>query len=162
MALPSLVNLAVCINFPFETIQLTDAEIATYPPIAFGNLSEIPLVYAGPTCKLGPDRYGWPSGDEWAQLNATLNGSLLKPSPPAAVFYPGTSYDATICTYLLTEAATGRFYANDPVTILTQWPQGNTCPLSKEPLRECTQGGFPVYVVNITTVKHVQTAVNFA
>ncbi|KAL1836192.1 hypothetical protein VTJ49DRAFT_5459 [Mycothermus thermophilus] len=42
------------------------------------------------------------------------------------------------------------------------WPQGDTCPLTEDPVGICTRGGYPVYVVNATSVKHVQAAVNFA
>ncbi|KAK3352463.1 hypothetical protein B0T25DRAFT_580383 [Lasiosphaeria hispida] len=54
------------------------------------------------------------------------------------------------------------FYFDDPLTVITQWPQGNTCLAVQNATGNCTQGGFPVYVVNVTSVKHVQAAVNFA
>lgn len=44
----------------------------------------------------------------------------------------------------------------------TEWPQGDTCLPGLEVEGSCTQGRFPTYVVNVTTVKQVQVAVNFA
>ncbi|KAH8654145.1 hypothetical protein BGZ60DRAFT_386656 [Tricladium varicosporioides] len=40
--------------------------------------------------------------------------------------------------------------------------QGNTCPPTTNPNATCTLGGFPSYVVNATTVKQIQLAINFA
>ena len=72
-------------------------------------------------------------------------------------------YDAKQRNFLLSGGTREtRFYINDPVTVLTQWPQGKTCSLSLKPVGNCTQGGFPVYVLNATTVKHIRAAVNFA
>jgi hypothetical protein len=71
-------------------------------------------------------------------------------------------FNAEACRFLANNASQTTFYLDDPVTILTQWPQGNTCLLSQNPTGNCTQGGYPVYVVNATSVKHVQAAVNFA
>ncbi|KAL2266754.1 hypothetical protein VTJ83DRAFT_6106 [Remersonia thermophila] len=42
------------------------------------------------------------------------------------------------------------------------WPQGGTCRLALNTAGECTRGGYPEYVVNATTVKHIQAAINFA
>src|SRR5438128_1425724 len=40
--------------------------------------------------------------------------------------------------------------------------EGRTCVLVNAPSGNCTVGGYPTYVVNITTVKQIQLAVNFA
>jgi hypothetical protein len=45
---------------------------------------------------------------------------------------------------------------------MSQWASGMTCVPTKNPDSTCIQGGFPVYTVNATTVRHVQMAVNFA
>jgi hypothetical protein len=91
-----------------------------------------------------------------------MGGALLKPVPVAAACYEGPYKDASKCNYLLTTAKDGRFYLDDPLTVLTMWPQGNTCRLELRPTGNCTQGGYPSYVVNVTTVQQVQAAVNFA
>ncbi|KAK0724240.1 hypothetical protein B0H67DRAFT_597969 [Lasiosphaeris hirsuta] len=113
-------------------------------------------------CKEFPGSEEWPSDKDWQRLNTTLGGALLKPLPPAAACYAGASYDVAKCRYLLNNATTNHFYLDDPVTILTQWTQGGTCLPALNATGACLQGGFPVYVVNATTVMHVQAAVNFA
>jgi hypothetical protein len=45
-----------------------------------------------------------------------------------------------------------------------QWPLGNPCliPAATNVNKFCNISSFPAYVVNATTVKHIQLAVNFA
>jgi FAD/FMN-containing dehydrogenase len=45
---------------------------------------------------------------------------------------------------------------------MSQWASGNACTPTSQPGSNCTQGGWPEYVVKATTVRHVQLAVNFA
>ena len=52
--------------------------------------------------------------------------------------------------------------SDDPASILSQWASGNTCTPTSQPDSNCTQGGWPEYVVKATTVRHIQLAVNFA
>ncbi len=150
---------SAAVNFPFESIQLADADIGKFSAIAFGNKSALT---PGPGCKAYPGTAAWPPDDEWARLNSSLGGALLKPSPPGAVCYPGPLQDAKQCQFLLFNSFSSRFYIDDPLTVLTSWPQGDTCTPSLWPQGNCTQGGFPLYVVNATTVKQIQTASNFA
>ncbi|CAK7223690.1 hypothetical protein SCUCBS95973_005265 [Sporothrix curviconia] len=115
-----------------------------------------------------------------------MDGGLLHPAPLGAVCYPpagnstaGNSttgprpstsadstnlgaYNLTECLRLLFGSFGSRVYIDDPLTVLTSWPQGETCDATLEPQGTCTRGGFPEYVVNVTTVKQVQAAVNFA
>lgn len=161
--LAALCTTALSYNFEFESIQLHDEDTTDFPAISFGNASSPVNTTGTPKCKVLPDSPDWPLDDEWAKLNTSLGGVLLKPTPPGAVCYNSShNYDATECAWLLTNASESRFYLNDPLTVLTSWTQGNTCAATEQPQGNCTQGGFPVYVVNATTVRHVQIAVNFA
>lgn len=161
-SLLSLASVSVCTNFPWETVQLTEDEVASYSDISFGDTTGSNATYTGPECKIGPGDPGWPSVEEWDKLNRTLGGALLKPVPPGSACYPGPYYDAAKCDFLLKRASATRFYSDDPLTLFTDWPEGNTCVASLAPVGNCTQGGYPVYVVNATTVKHIQVAVNYA
>jgi hypothetical protein len=150
-------------NFEFESIQLRDVDAAHFPAIAYGNASTANSTDDTPECKAFPDSPDWPLDDEWAKLNSSLDGVLLKPTPPGAACYnTSQDYDAVQCAWILANASRTRFYIDDPLTVLTAWAEGNTCPVSNNTSGTCTQGGFPVYVVNATTVKHIQIAVNFA
>ncbi|CZR65972.1 related to isoamyl alcohol oxidase [Phialocephala subalpina] len=163
--LPALLALLTgvnAINFAWESVQLKDSDVGNFSVIAFGDKSKLSFLTSTPACKAFPGSSDWPIDAEWRQLNVSLGGVLLKPIPPAAVCYPGPNYDANKCSYLFQNATFTRFYINDPVTVLTAWPQGGTCYATPFPVGNCTQGGFPEYVVNASTVKHIQMAVNFA
>ncbi len=63
------------VNFPYEAVQLSDADTQSFPAIAFGNASSVPAAYSGPRCKVGPGDQGWPSDQEWAAFNASIAGN---------------------------------------------------------------------------------------
>ncbi|KAI1118629.1 FAD binding domain-containing protein [Nemania sp. NC0429] len=151
------------INFPFEATVLKEDEIGSFSAIAFGDRSTASPVYDGPECKVSPNTAAWPLEAEWTRLNSTLSGALLKPVPAAAACYSGPYKNTNQCNFLLRNTSSSRFYINDPLTVLTMWPEGDTCYASASTSGlTCTQGGWPSYVVNVTTVKQIQAAVNFA
>ncbi|KAK7932434.1 hypothetical protein PG985_003146, partial [Apiospora marii] len=172
-AMKSLLLIAVCVlacktlgyNFPFEAVQLAPADTKAFAAIAFGDAEDARSVQDSYSyeCRAFPGEASWPPEEEWRKLNSSLGGALLQPPPPGAVCYNSSEYyDQAACNRILTNGRSGRFYIDDPVTGLTAWTRGRTCPVASNPEGNCTQGGFPAYVVNATTVKHVQIGVNFA
>lgn len=147
-------------NFAYESVVLREEDTKNFPAIAFGDVSNPPD--KGPRCKVEPGDPGWPSHLEWAEFNKAIGGRLLAPSPAAAACYPGNEYNETQCEFLLGAASQTRFYSDDPLTVFTEWPEGNTCEARLDPTGECTLGGFPYYVVNASSVRDIQVAVNFA
>ncbi len=143
----------------FESIQLDNEDVGGFPAARFGRWDDRPSTAE---CKAFPGSHDWPSEREWRLLNTTLGGALLQPALPAAVCYPGPSRDDAACAFLVNNGSSTHFYIDDPITVLTQWPQGETCLPALNAMGTCTRGGFPEYVVNASTVKHVQAAVNFA
>lgn len=150
-------------NFPFERAQLTNADVRRNSALRFGNpLGRADPDWQEPLCRAWPGSRDWPIRDDWLQLNTSLGGALLRPDPPGIACYQGERYNATRCRWLLQQAGRTNFWIDDPLVTLTQWPQGNTCLAAADAHGNCTRGGFPEYVVNATTVKHIQAAVNFA
>ncbi|KAK3689365.1 hypothetical protein B0T22DRAFT_499138 [Podospora appendiculata] len=145
---------------PFEKVQLTQADAGNFTAIKFGNHK----LHHGdqPRCRAFPGSEDWPAESEWKQLNDTLEGALLRPIHAASACYQGDYYNATTCAFLVQRAGRTHFWVDDPYAVLTQWMQGNTCLPTASPVGNCTRGGSPEYVVNATTVKHIQAAVNFA
>jgi len=160
VALAVLAHLAAGVDVTSALVQLTEADIGDFVAISFGNRESEPS-QQDPECKAFPGSMDWPTDHEWSNLNRTIGGDLLDPTPPAAVCYPGPLYNATLCSNL-TRGSVAHTYLEDPLTVLTQWPQGSTCMPTLSPQGNCTRGGFPAYVVNATSVKNVQAAVNFA
>ncbi|KAF1949719.1 FAD/FMN-containing isoamyl alcohol oxidase-like protein MreA, partial [Byssothecium circinans] len=147
------------IHFDWESIQLTEAETDNYPAIRFGDVDEnFPLK----PCKSIPGDPDWPSEAAWNRFNDTLDGVLLKPFPLATPCYAGPLYDPVKCESLKKAWGNMALHANDPISVCSQWASGDSCVPTSQPNSTCSQGGYPVYVVNATTARHVQMAVNFA
>jgi len=152
----------LAVNFPWEQSQLSDSEIGNFSAIAFGNQSATPSP-PRPRCRTSPGDATWPSLPDWNRLNASLGGALIQTVPQGAVCYPShPRYDDRMCTTMVQAAVWTASGTDDPSAIVSPWLQGKTCYLTGSPSGNCTLGGFPVYIVNATSVKHVQIAVNFA
>jgi len=150
-------------TFPFETIRLTQTDIGNFSAIRFGDLSHARSHHDPPRqCRAFPGSDDWPTEADWRQLNISLGGALLRPIQVGSVCYEGPNYNSSACRYLIEQAGGTRFWLDDPLSTLYQWPQGYTCVPSLNPVGNCTRGGSPEYVVNATTVKQIQAAVNFA
>ena len=116
-------------------------------------------------CKVYPGDKAWPKTHEWAQLNKTLGGALIKGVPQASVcYFNGTAqHDEAACAKLAGNWTNSYTHLDDPIEIFSPFYQGLTCqPTSLYDSGECTQGGYPTYTVNASTVAHLQLAVNFA
>lgn len=150
------------VNFPWEQEQLSESDIGSFAAIAFGNQSAA-ATRPQPKCRTSPGDVAWPSLEEWNRFNSSLGGALIKTVPRAAVCYPTHPlYHAQTCTELVKASVKTETGTADPSTIFSSWLQGNTCALTDHPAGNCTLGGFPVYIINATSVKHVQMGVNFA
>ena len=114
----------------------------------------------------------WPSSDDWAQLNSTIDGRLLRPKPPASVCYPEESnFDAAACADVIKHWTSSAWYADDPISPSS--PPSDACyPIyangtstAGDPAagaRGCNASSYPVYVVNASSAEDVQAGVDFA
>ncbi|CZR69696.1 related to isoamyl alcohol oxidase [Phialocephala subalpina] len=158
-----------CVNFPYENITLSDADVATDPSIAFGSLSNPSIPPTSTGCKVFPGDKQWPNYSQWAKFNNSLGEVLIKGVPPATVCYTG-AYDASQCAAVTAQYFDGASITDDPVRIENEWLDGDSCPAQvynnvpggNTTNPACNVAAYPAYVVNVTTVKHIQLAVNFA
>jgi hypothetical protein len=153
-------------NFPFESIQLVDADVKNNSAIAFGATSTrssqpTTTTAAAGECKVYPGDAKWPSESAWHWFNDTLDGALIKGAPPARVCYPGY-YDADKCAAVKANYFNSRFRSDDPVSIVSEWLDGDSCPPAPFSTSNvtasnvtvlCNLAAYPAYVVNATTVK---------
>jgi hypothetical protein len=102
----SLTFSAFAFNFPYESIQATDADMAKNPDIAFGTL---PASDSGRHCKTYPGDTDWPPNERWIAFNSSLGGALVKGIPPAAACYQGLYYDEARCEVVRARQASSRF-----------------------------------------------------
>jgi hypothetical protein len=149
------------INFPYENITLSDADVANNPSVAFGPLSSPSVCPTSIGCKVFPGDKQWPSDSQWAKFNSTLGGVLIKGVPPALVCYTGT-YDATQCATVTAQYFNGTLIADNPVRVENEWLDGDSCPAQaynnvlggvNTTTPSCDVAAYPAYVVNVTTVK---------
>jgi hypothetical protein len=163
LILKALASRAAGSLMPFESNQLTTPDTDKFPEVGYTKPSlNDSSSQPSPACREFPGSDNWPTDDKWSRFNQSLDGSLLKPMPAGVVCYAGPHYDKNKCTFLLSNASSTSFYLDDPLTVLTEWPTGSTCLPASSPVGNCTLGGMPSYVVNVTNVKHIQAAVNFA
>lgn len=118
-------------------------------------------------CKVFPGDLEWPSDDDWEALDSATDGPLLKPLPQAHICYSngtGISVDNATCQAMTSSWTDPFFHTEDPIEMLSPLYGGMTCqpPSIFTETNTCTQGGYPVYVVNATNVADIQAAVNFA
>ncbi|KAH8682868.1 hypothetical protein BGZ60DRAFT_479702 [Tricladium varicosporioides] len=112
-------------------------------------------------CKATPGSHDWPSDFEWAQLNQTLSGRLIKPIPPGAVCHPDQStFDSTTCPVVQAGWKTAVWHTNNPVSsIRDNWNNDTCIPIPTAP---CSGEGYPIYVINATVASDVKKGVDFA
>ena len=125
------------------------------------SLTSIAVSAFNSTCKSTPGSKDWPSDAEWAQLNRTLSGRLLKPSPPGAVCHADQStFDTEACSIVQAGWNTTIWHTNDPVSSVLNNVNNDTC--LPEPTDPCNGEGYPIYVVNATSADDVKKGVDFA
>jgi len=166
-----LIHGSACVlgyNFPYEGIQLTDADVKNNSAIAFGATATrsggrpATTSAAAGECKVYPGDAKWPSDSAWHWFNDTLDGALIKGVPPARVCYPGY-YNADQCAAVKANYFNSRFRNDDPVSIVNEWLDGDSCPptafsvvasnVTSNATVLCNLAAYPAYVVNATTVK---------
>ncbi|OCL11253.1 FAD binding domain-containing protein [Glonium stellatum] len=147
--------------FPYERVQLSESDVVARANLKFGKTSG-QATNSSSNCKTYPGDTDWPSLTDWGNFNDTLGGALIKTVPPAWPCHNGPfgTYDAGKCSSVKSMFSNSSFHMNDPASIMSSWASGSACP--PEPSAPCTIDGYPVYVVNATTVKQIQLAVNFA
>ncbi|KAL4900866.1 hypothetical protein BDW74DRAFT_188064 [Aspergillus multicolor] len=175
LALVAAANASSPALFSSEQVQLTDAALAklktTYNSsvsdlFQFRNASAASSLtkQSQHRCKVMPGDDGWPSDLTWDVFDVLLGGSLIKTAPLAAYCYPDwPEYDADKCTEITSQWIISDIHMNDPTSIMLPLYEGRTCmPPGYNYTTTCEQGGYPSYVVNVTSVAQIQMAVNFA
>ncbi|KAK5652349.1 hypothetical protein OQA88_10541 [Cercophora sp. LCS_1] len=116
-------------------------------------------------CRAFPGSRDWPSRLVWKAFNLLSGGALIETIPIGAVCYPSNAaYNPTQCQSIIDNWTQSETHARDPTSVMSPLYQGETCMPQDgaEPNATCTLGGFPSYSVNVTSVRHIQLAVNFA
>jgi hypothetical protein len=99
--------------------------------------------------------------EEWASLNRSVDGHLLQPIPPGAACHEAqpAHYNAAACGEVQAAWFTEPLHSNDPVS--SMWNNWNNDTCLPDPTLPCSAAGYPVYVVNASTVQHVKAGIDF-
>ncbi|WQF79852.1 Putative berberine/berberine, FAD-binding domain, PCMH-type, FAD-binding, type PCMH, subdomain 2 [Colletotrichum destructivum] len=160
--------------FDQERVQLTDAVLANLTALQLSNISLFGFEDASSVekrslfgrCKTYPGDFLYPIGLVWNIFDLLLGGALTKTIPEASVCYDDFgNYDQAKCDFLTANWVNGsHIHTEDPTAINAVLFEGLNCmpPTINVGETNCKVGGLPSYVVEATTVAHVQLAVNFA
>ncbi len=124
-----------------------------------GAALRVPRIDAA-ICKTTPASADWPSHEVWAQLNRTISGRLLQPTPPGAVCHATQpTFASEKCAQVRKSWKDEFFHSESPISV--EWNNwvNDTCP--PDPSLTCSSAGYPIYVINATTPEHVKAGVDF-
>ncbi|KAJ5010991.1 FAD-linked oxidoreductase ZEB1 [Colletotrichum sp. SAR 10_99] len=133
----------------------------------FTLLSAVGGVSAQQSCKVTPLDAAWPSDADWAALNTTINGALIKTIPVASSCYSGNPFGSSeACEDVEKGWTSSDFHAAFPESIDYPLYANNSClPPSAtgySAAQGCELGGLPEYIVNGTTEEQVAAAMSWA
>ncbi|QGI87422.1 hypothetical protein CEK25_002378 [Fusarium fujikuroi] len=116
-------------------------------------------------CKLSPFDATWPIDAEWAALNDSISGSLIKTRPSSC--YKTNPFNAPLnCNIVEANWTQSTFRANLPESISSLLYANNSCIPPGAPgynkTAGCHLGGYPSYVVNATSDEQIALAVKWA
>ncbi|KAJ5097411.1 hypothetical protein N7456_008132 [Penicillium angulare] len=112
------------------------------------------------SCKSTPNDASWPSFSQWSELNSSLSGRLLQPSPPALAchsVYPGSNLT---CASITRSWNTFAFHQDNPIS--TAWNNMNNDSCIPDISAPCSGQGYPTYVINATSASEVKLGIDFA
>ncbi|CVL10051.1 related to isoamyl alcohol oxidase [Fusarium proliferatum] len=118
-------------------------------------------------CKLSPFDTTWPTDAEWAALNDSISGSLIKTRPAASSCYKTNPFNAPLnCNIVEANWTQSTFHANLPESISSPLYANNSCLPPGAPgynkTDGCHLGGYPSYVVNATSDEQIALTVKWA
>lgn len=112
-------------------------------------------------CKPVPGDARWPSDAEWSTLNSTLQGRLLRATPPAAPCHPGRpEFNEAACAAVRKGFTDADWHAADPVS--NMWQNWNNYSCTPTVEAGCSGTGYPTFVVAAKESADVANAVKFA
>ncbi|KAL4806168.1 chanoclavine-I synthase oxidoreductase protein [Aspergillus unguis] len=139
------------------------------------------------SCRCRPDEPCWPSPEQWAALNDSINGHLVRLSPIGRVCHE-PFYDETACTEVRRLAGDTGWRASQPGIVAPRehtcltlsllngiylgalqnwlWESGlgvnESCFVHADPLSPCQQARIPLYSAAVESVQEIQQTVRFA
>ena len=111
---------------------------------------------------------------DWALLNETLSGALIRGVPPASACYPDQpDYDEDACATIRGQWLNSAWQAKAPISIgYPIWANNSCNPIFPNGTsvtgdvnagkKGCSIGNYPVYAVNVTNPEQIADALKWA
>ncbi|KAF9009529.1 FAD binding domain protein [Cyathus striatus] len=112
-------------------------------------------------CKVLPKDPEWPSAMQWNQLNATVEGRLLRTVPPGRPCHD-PDFNEINCANIRAGWVHTRFHLDSPTSIDNTIFTNNSCNPFTQPNDTCLIGVYPQYSVNVSKPRDVIAAVHFS
>jgi hypothetical protein len=143
------------------------------PSLALTVLSLTALAVSQTTpranCKVAPSDRLWPSIDDWAALNSSISGALIKTAPVASSCFTGSPFNSTVpCATVKAQWANSTFHRLLPESIDFPIFANRSCIPDGQTGGgvvfggTCTLGAYPAYVVKATGAPQIATALKWA
>lgn len=118
-------------------------------------------------CNLTPLDSAWPSPEDWTELSSTVNGALLRSAPAASSCYNGNTLDSPQpCAYVEKNWGGSALHEGLPESIdFPDWANFSCLPPGAAGYKGatgCNIGGYPQYIVNVTSAEQATTALQWA
>ncbi|KAL4903830.1 hypothetical protein BDW74DRAFT_179422 [Aspergillus multicolor] len=112
-------------------------------------------------CRYLPGDTNWPTESEWSELNATVDGHLIKTIPLGSPCHD-PNYHAAECDYLQVRWTNPELHANSPSSFGAPLFQGQACDPFTNRSSPCELGNYYVYTINVTSAADVAAGLAFA
>lgn len=119
---------------------------------------------ANNTCRCAPTDSCWPSAQDWAALNDTVHGRLIKTVPLGAACHDPT-YNEKECKRVQDAWDDPALHLNSSTSIMSAqfaYLANNSCDPFAPRATPCGVGAYAQYAVNVTEAGHIAAALKFA
>lgn len=118
-------------------------------------------------CKVTPYDPQWPSDQDWAALNRSINGCLIKSAPIASACWPGNPFGSSLdCNTVKSQWTDSYFHRAQPESVdFPIWANNSCSPPGSTGYSEqrgCSYGGYPRYIVDAWSEDQIATALKWA
>lgn len=126
----------------------------------------------GKGCRNVPGDPGWPSQAQWAKLNASVDGRLIRTIPPGAPCYQKTYnvadfkddidvYENASCTAVQTNWHLPSWHEQSSSSVMQTYFANNSCnPINVQ--GDCGIGSYVQYAINVTGDDDAKAGLKFA
>ncbi|KAK8047898.1 FAD binding domain containing protein [Apiospora saccharicola] len=135
--------------------------LAVVPLRASPLISKSVRSLPGSRCKSIQGDPTWPTEEDWARLNATVQGRLITSVRIASVCHDPT-YDARACEDLRGKWGFPDSFLGSPADSLPPFFENQSCNPFTERQMPCSLGNAPIFSINTTGFEDIRAGIEFA